>query len=72
MDITKYSKKTWIITLVLAAVSIIFDVLVLTGVLGRGDETMESTSRLGLAIAAIAIFYSIKGIIHHIKREREQ
>jgi len=72
MDITKYSKKSWIITLIFALVSIVIDVLILTGVIGGGDETVESTSRLGLAIGAIAIFYSVKGILHHVKKEREQ
>lgn len=71
MDITKYSKKTWIAVLVLAVVSIGVDILILTNVLGGGDETMRSTSRLGLVIGALALFYGIKGIVYHVKKDKE-
>ncbi len=71
MDITKYSKKTWIAVLVLAVISIAMDILILTNVLGGGDETMHSTSRLGLAIGALALFYGIKGIVYHVKKDKE-
>ena len=72
MDITKYSKKSWIITLIFAIASIIFDILILTGVVGGEDGTLNSTARLGLAIGAIGIFYSVKGIAYHVKKEKEE
>ena len=71
MDITKYSKKTWIATLILAAISMIYDVLILTDVLGAEDGSMDSMARFGLLLGVLAVFYSIKGILHHIKKERD-
>ena len=71
MDITKYSKKTWIAVLVLAVVSIAVDILILTNVLGGSDETMQSTSRVSLVIGALALFYGIKGVAYHIKKDKE-
>jgi len=72
MDITKYSKKTWIAVLVLAAASILLDVLTLTGVIGAGDETMQSTSKISLIIGLLAIYYGVRGVLYHVKKDKEQ
>lgn len=72
MDITKYSKKAWITTLILAVISMVYDILILTDVLGGEDGSMDSMARFGLLLGALAIFYSIKGIMYHVKKEREQ
>ena len=72
MDITKYSKKTWIAVLVLAAASILLDVLTLAGVIGAGDETMQSTSKISLIIGLLAIYYGVRGVLYHVKKDKEQ
>ena len=72
MDITKYSKKTWIAVLVLGCFSIVLDILILTNVLSPGNETMQSTSRFSLVIGIMALFYGIRGITYHRKKDREQ
>ena len=71
MDITKYSKKMWIGVLVLAAISIAVDILILTNVIGAGDDAAKSTSRLGLVIGALGVFYGIRGVIYHIKKDKQ-
>lgn len=72
MDITKYSKKTWIATLVLGLVSIVVDILLMTGVLKAGGEVVESTTTLTLIIGLMAVYYSIRGIVYHVKKDKEQ
>ena len=71
MDITKYSKKMWIGVLVLAAISIAVDILILTNVIGAGDDAAKSTSRLGWGIGALGVFYGIRGVIYHIKKDKQ-
>ena len=70
MEIGKYSKKTWIATLVLGIFSIVVDVLIMTGVIGS-SETVESTTILTMAIGVLAVYYGIRGILYHKKREEQ-
>jgi len=72
MDITKYSKKTWIAVLVLAGASIALDILILTGVIGAGDESMQSTSKISLIIGLLAVYYGVRGVLFHVKKDKEQ
>ncbi len=71
MEIKKYSKKTWIIVLVLALISIVWDLLTLTGVWGAADSSMASMSKLTLVIGLLGVYYSIRGIVYHVKKEKE-
>lgn len=69
MEIAKYSKKTWIAVLVLALISVIYDVLTLTGVVG--SELSQSMAKVTLVIGLLGVYYSIRGILYHIKKEKE-
>ena len=71
MEIKKYSKKTWIIVLVMALISIIWDVLTLTGVWRAADSSMASMSKITLVIGILGVYYSVRGILYHIKKEKE-
>ena len=71
MDIKRYSKKTWIAVLVLAVISITVDVLIMTGVLDAG-ESMESATTVSLVIALMGVYYSIRGILYHVKKDKER
>ena len=71
MDIKRYSKKTWIAVLVLAVISIAVDVLIMAGVLDAG-ESMESATTVSLVIALMGVYYSIRGILYHVKKDKEQ
>ena len=71
MEIKRYGKKTWIAVLVLAVVSIVVDVLIMAGVLDAG-ESMESATTVSLVIALMGVYYSIRGILYHVKKDKEQ
>ncbi len=71
MEITKYSKKTWIIVLIVALVSVAVDVLTLTGVFGEVSSSYGSTSKMTLVVGLLGVYYSIRGILHHVKKEKE-
>ena len=69
MDITKYSKKMWIAVLAVAGGSILLDVLCLTKVIDFWDD---STAKVGLIIGLLAVYYGVRGIMYHIKKEKEE
>ena len=69
MDITKYSKKMWIAVLVVAGGSILLDVLCLTKVIDFWDD---STAKVGIIIGLLAVYYGVRGIMYHIKKEKEE
>ncbi len=71
MEITKYSKKTWIITLAVALFSIILDALTLTGVFGTVSSSTLSMSKMTLVIGLLGVYYSVRGILYHVKKEKE-
>lgn len=70
MDIRKYSKKTWIAVLVLAMISVILDVLTLTNVIG--DPSSHSMAKVTLVVGLLGVYYSIRGILYHVKKEKEE
>ena len=69
MEIAKYSKKTWISVLVLALISVIYDILTLAGIVGSG--LAQSTAKITLIIGLLGVYYSIRGIVYHVKKEKE-
>lgn len=71
MDIRKYSKKTWIAVLVLALFSVTLDVLFLTKMLGS-DSSSQSMNILTLIISLLGVYYSIRGIGYHVKKEKDE
>ena len=68
MDITKYSKKAWITVLVIAGLSILLDILALTKVVELWDD---STAKVGIIIGLLAVYYGVRGIMYHVKKEKE-
>ena len=69
MDITKYSKKMWITVIVIAGISVIMDILALTKVVELWDS---STATVGLVIGVLAIYYGVRGILYHVKKEKTE
>lgn len=69
MDHKKYSKTTWIVTIVLAVLSISMDVLILTGV-WASDPMMKQSAVLMLVVAAYILFASVKALIAKCKEEK--
>lgn len=67
MDITKYSKKAWITVLVVAGLSILLDILALTKVVELWDD---STAKVGIIIGLLAVYYGVRGIMYHVKKEK--
>ncbi len=70
MDIRKYSKKTWIVVLILSLASVTYDALTLAGVVG--SESIRSMATVTLVIGLLGVYYSIRGIGYHIKKEKEE
>ncbi len=71
MDYKKYGKGTWIVTCLLAAASITFDVLTLTGVIGKGNEMLKQTSYVTLAVAGYILIASIRALILKCRDEKQ-
>ena len=71
MDIRRYSKKTWIAVLVIALISIVVDILIWAGVLNAGEGIAGSIT-VSLVIALMGVYYSIRGILYHVKKDKEQ
>ena len=69
MDITKYSKKMWIAVLALAGFSVLLDILVLTKVITFWDD---STAKVGIVIGLLAVYYGVRGVMYHVKKEKEE
>ena len=63
-----YSKKVWIITIVLAVCSIGLDIFFLT----QDNEFMKETVLFSLPIAAFILYKGIEGLIKKIKEEKEE
>lgn len=72
MEIEKYSKKTWIAVLVIAVISVLVDVLILTKVIDAGDDAVQSTSVLTLVIGIVGLYYGIRGIAYYNKKDKEK
>ncbi len=72
MDYKKYSKGTWIFTCLLAAASITVDVLILTGVIAKGNEMMKQTSYVTLLVAGYILIASIRAVILKCRDERQE
>ena len=70
MDIRKYSKKTWIVVLILSLASVTYDALTLAGVVGTKE--IRSMATVTLVIGILGVVYSIRGIRYHIQKEREE
>ena len=71
MDYKKYSKATWIVTCILAAASITFDVLILTGVIAKGNDMMQQTSVITLLVAGYILIASIRALILKCRDEKQ-
>lgn len=63
-----YSKKVWIITIVLAVCSIGLDIFFLT----QDNAFMKETVWFSLPIAAFILYKGIEGLIKKIKEEKEE
>ena len=60
-----YSKKVWIITIVMAIGSLVMDIFFLM----KGDTLMRDTVWITMPIAAYILFKAIQGLIKKIKEE---
>ena len=67
-----YSLKTWIIIAVMAAVSIVVDVLIFTGVLGGGQQMMKDSAVVTIIISGYILFMSLRGIAEKWKEKKNQ
>ena len=63
-----YSKKVWIITIVLAICSISLDIFFLT----RENSFMKETTWISLPIAAYILYKGIIGLKNKIAEEKEE
>ena len=63
-----YSKKVWIITIIMAIGSIAMDVFFLMD----EDTIMKQTVWFTLPIAVIILYKGIEGLIKKIKEEKEE
>ena len=63
-----YSKKVWIITIVLAVCSIGLDIFFLT----QDNAFMKETVWFSLPIAAFILYKGLEGLIKKIKEEKEE
>ena len=68
MNDREYSKKTWIITAIMAAAAMIMDIVVL---LTPKYALLQETSVITLVIAGYMLIVSIKKIIEKTKQEKE-
>lgn len=66
-----YSKRTWIITAVLAVLSIIVDVLIWLGIWGSGHQLMKDSAVLTIVVSVYILFVSIKEITNKVKEEKK-
>ncbi len=71
MDQKNYGKPTWIVTIILAILSIVMDVLILTDVWAPGNEMMKQSAVLMLIVAGYILFMSVKALIAKCKEEKE-
>ena len=63
-----YSKKVWIITIVMAIGSLVMDIFFLM----KGDTLMRDTVWVTMPIAAFILYKGVEGLIKKIKEEKEQ
>ena len=70
MNVSKYSLKTWIIVLVLAGLSVLVDVLLVSGVLAPNNPMIRTGCEITLVIGLMGIYYGIRGIIYHTKKDK--
>ena len=63
-----YSKKVWIITIVMAIGSIAMDIFFLM----KENNYLQQTVWFTMPIAAIILYKGIQGLIKKIKDEKEQ
>ena len=63
-----YSKKVWIITIVMAVCSIGLDIFFLMG----ENAYMKQTVWFSMPIAAFILYKGVEGLIKKIKEEKEQ
>lgn len=63
-----YSKKVWIITIVMAVCSIGLDIFFLM----KNDDFMKQTVWISMPIAAFILYKGIEGLIKKIKEEKDQ
>ena len=63
-----YSKKVWIITIVMAVGSICMDIFFLM----RDNDFMKQTVWFSMPIAAFILYKGIEGLIKKIKEEKDQ
>jgi len=64
----EYSKKVWIITIVLAVCSIGLDIFFLS----QDNSFMKETVWFSMPIAAFILYKGIQGLIKKIKEEKEE
>ena len=63
-----YSKKVWIITIVMAVCSIGLDIFFLM----NDNDFMKQTVWFSMLIAAFILYKGIEGLIKKIKEEKDQ
>lgn len=63
-----YSKKVWIITIVMAVCSIGLDIFFLM----NDNDFMKQTVWFSMPIAAFILYKGIEGLIKKIKEEKDQ
>lgn len=63
-----YSKKVWIITIVMAVCSIGLDIFFLT----RDNAFMKETVWFSMPIAVFVLYKAIVGLMNKIKEEKEE
>ena len=63
-----YSKKVWIITIVMAVCSIGLDIFFLL----QDNNFMKDTVWVSMPIAAFILYKGIEGLIKKIKEEKEE
>ena len=63
-----YSKKVWIITIIMAVCSIGLDIFFLT----QENNFMKETVWFSMPIAAFILYKGIEGLIKKIKEEKEE
>ena len=68
MNDREYSKKTWIVTAIMAVAAIVLDVVFLAS---PKYAMMRETSVITIAIAVYVLILSIKKIIEKTKQEKQ-
>ena len=62
-----YSKKVWIISIIMAIGCVVMDVCILLG----EDNIMKDMAPITLAVSVFILYKSVVGLIKKIKEEKE-